>query len=57
MSRLQPILHVTVDITDMTTMNAAKFISDVEEKFKKVVEDRTVVVTSSRVSIHCSHNE
>lgn len=57
MSRLQPILHVTVDVSDLISTAAETYISKIEKQFKESVEDRTVVVTSNRVSIHCSHNE
>lgn len=55
--QLTPILHVTVDISDLTATNAAKYISEIEDKFKEKVSDRIVVVTSNRVQINCSHNE
>jgi hypothetical protein len=46
-----------VDVSDMSTTSAEKYISEVESKFKENVTDRTVVVTSNRVQINCSHNE
>jgi len=55
--QLQPILHVTVDVSEMTRTEANKYISEIAAKFKENVTDRTVVVTSNRVVINCSHNE
>lgn len=55
--QLMPILHVTVDVSEMTLTGAAKYMSDLETKFKESVTDRIVIVTSNRVNINCSINE